>query len=583
MLLKIRYTKKYMIKKILFFILIYAMALNYGVSWSDDSFEDNAILKIQDIKANKAAVNQYDKFELTLQISTIYPHDLDIKATFIDPSLNKIVIKGFPYHENYTVRFTPTKIGEYSYKVEVSDNTETINSVFHKFTCSSSAGAEKGFLKKWPTNPHRLVFDDGSHFYILGENRMNIYIPSWNYEDKDTEEYVKYMSQNGMTTLRVFIRNAENVDDGEQHGYLEPKLGSYDESAADELDAIIQACEKYDVYLILTVFSLGFTPGDNFKNWNDNPYSKANGGPCKNKEAFFTNEKAIYFQEKKLEYIINRYGYSPHLLAIDLLNEPEWDGAFEENLWIPWAIARGNFVKKIDPYGHLVTLGSVGPQWNINGNEDDWYDSEANDAIQWHLYGVHNYKRIAYEMRNFIRKYWDKNKPIFCGEFSWGGEDKATYDHTHNGIWSALLSGGGVLAHSAPLFTPESDELMTPERAKHFKSLSDFLNGVDWGRNLEFRTQEILAKPSFLGVWCLKNEDYVLLWLLDGSSKYGQSIEGADITLSRMPGKSYVVEWWDTREGNIVDRQVIKAENNLFTVKAPPFSKDIAGKIYQVE
>ncbi|MBN1899379.1 MAG: cellulase family glycosylhydrolase [Spirochaetes bacterium] len=557
-------------KKALFIFLIIT-AVNFKTAFT---------LSIENIHVNQTIVTQYNKFELTLAISNEHPEDLVIKGIFTDPSQKKSIIKGFPCHNQYKIRFTPVITGKYSYQIELKNKSETIISPSYEFKCLPSNRLKKGFLKKWSVNPHCLIFDNGGFFYILGENRMNIYDPSWNYKKKGIEDYIKYMKENGMSTLRIFIRNAENINDSIPHGYLEQKTGCYDDTVADQIDKIIQSCEKYDLYLILTVFALGFTPEDSFKDWGNNPYNYINGGTCKKKEDFFTNKKAIDYQEKRLEYIINRYGYSTHLLAIDLFNEPEWDCEFEEDLWIPWAIERAKFVKQIDPYNHLITLGSVGPQWNIKGHEEKWYKNQVNDMIQWHpYYGTQSYQKIAYKMRDFIREYWDKNKPVFCGEFAWGKEDKKTYDHTHNGIWSALLSGGGVLAHSAPPFTPETDEFMTPERAKHFKSLHSFLKNIAWDKNLKFKPHEI-STPSFIKTWCLKNENYAVFWLLDGSKKYGQLIKNTDLTIKKMADKSYIIEWWDTRKGSIVHKQKVKAKQGSINIKIPAFYKDIAGKVY---
>ena len=39
----------------------------------------------------------------------------------------------------------------------------------------------------------------------------------------------------------------------------------------------------------------------------------------------------------RLRYALARWSASPALLAVDFLNEPEWDGGIDERRWIPWA------------------------------------------------------------------------------------------------------------------------------------------------------------------------------------------------------------------------------------------------------
>ncbi len=540
-------------------------------------------LSIKSISPNKSIVKQFERFELTLNVADIScPIDeLEIIARFTGPVSKDVVVGGFPYHRKYKVRFSPTKTGRYSYKIIIKDGMNIVKSDPYDFNCIPPTEDKYGFLRKWPVNPHRLVFDSNHHFYILGENRINIYNPFWNYENKSIEQYVAYMAENGMTTLRVFIRCGRNIYDTTQCGYLEQGLGCFNEEVADRLDTVLEACEDNDIYLVLVAFALGFTPNDTFKDWGNNPYNKENKGPCNKKEEFFTNQDAITYQEKKLKYIIDRYGYSPHLLSIDLFNEPEWDGGFPEDLWIPWAIETAEYVKGIDPYGHLVTLGSVGTQWNIGEeNEEEWYNNNTNDTIQWHLYGIHSPQEISYKMRDFIREYWGCNKPIYCGEFAWGQEPKPAYEHTHNGIWAGLMSGGGVLVHSAPEFTEETDELMTPERASHFIALSGFLKDVQWNKNLQYKTEDISSNLDSLKLWTLKSNDYALIWLLDGDKKkYGQRLDEVTLTLSGMLDGDYIIQWWDTRQGIVIETQKVKCINNCLKLNVPSFRKDIACKI----
>jgi aryl-phospho-beta-D-glucosidase BglC (GH1 family) len=543
-------------------------------------------LGIKSIVPNENTVEQYNKFELTLDLFDVYvaPEDLKIEATFTGPIGGDITVGGFYSHGRYKIRFTPTATGRYFYRVTVQSGRYNLRSPLAGFNCLPVTKNKYGFLKPWKEDPHRLVFDNGQHFYILGENRFNIYAPSWNYGNKNIQSYISYMAENGMNTLRVFIRCARNPNDPTRVGYLEQKVGTYDEDTADQLDNIIEACQKNDIYVILTVFALGFTPHDDFKDWNNNPYNVQNGGPCQERTDFFNLPEAIGYQEKKLRYIVNRYGYSPNLLSIDLFNEPEWDGGISESIWIPWAIGRSEYIKKIDPYKHLVTLGSVGPQWNIRGyNEDDWYKNALNDTIQWHQYNNQSVDDVAYKMRNFIRKYWGYNKPLYCGEFAWGEEPKPAYDHTHNGIWAAIMSGGGVLAHSAPAYNTETDELMFPARAAHFKALALFLKDVPWEKNLEYKAAGIVADSPQIKVWGLSNNDYTLVWLLDGDKKkYGQKVNSLTLTVADLAEGEYIVEWWDTRQGAVIDKEKVSCRNNMLKAAIPSFEKDIACKIKAV-
>ncbi len=370
------------------------------------------------------------------------------------------------------VRFAPREIGTYSFSASTADAGGAAKTVLTGSFLSVES-ADHGFVRVDSDDAHRFAFDDGKPFFVLGENRINIYDPTWNYENLDPRAYVKLMAKRGISTLRVFVFTdavSETENDGLQLGCIEPKLGLFDNAQSDTFDSIFQEAEADGVYVVLTVFALGFSgPSDSWMGWDDNPYNKKHqGGPDAYTYDFFDQEASRKQAEKKVEYALARWGYSTHLLAVDLLNEPEWDGGIGEDEWIPWAQELADDARTVDPYKHLITVGSVGLQWNIEGDETRWYADARESAIEWHLYGdtVYEVHALAATMTAKTQETWSYGKPIFCGEFAYGGEDKTTYDHTHVGIWSATFSGAGVIAHSAPAYTVDSDEPMTDARAR---------------------------------------------------------------------------------------------------------------------
>ena len=393
------------------------------------------------------------------------------------------------------------------------------------------------------------------------------------------------MAENGMSTLRVFIFadcRSESTRDHAQPGCLEPVLGRFDEKVAREFDAIFEAAEAHGIYVTLTAFALGFTPGDSWKNWGDNPYNVVNGGPARRNVEVFTRDDLRAASKRKLRYLLNRYGYSSHLLAIDLINEPEWDGRIPERIWIPWAEDLARDWKQRDPYRHLVTVGSIGLSTNIDGDERPLYASPDIDLVQWHLYGAATYDPRAHadEMVRRVRETWEFGKPIFCGEFAYGGEDPALYDHTHTGIWAATFAGAGALAHSAPPFHRDSDEPMTPGRGRHFRVLADFLRGLDGKQRLE-PDLGAAAEPAGTAVWARGSGDYRVLWVVGPKASYGNPIGEAVVRLHDVPTGSYRAEWRDDVTGRIVATVALAAAGGDLSLKVPPFIRHLAGKLFR--
>jgi hypothetical protein len=279
---------------------------------------------------------------------------------------------------------------------------------------------------------------------------------------------------------------------------------------------------------------------------------------------------------ERLRYVLARWGYSPQLLAIDLLNEPEWDGPIPESEWMPWARELARFAKTHDGRDHMITVGPVGLSSNIGGaDERAWYQARENDIVQWHLYGEPFYEpaKLAIEMTRRVREVWEYDRPVLCGEFGYGGEDHATHEHTHVGLWSAIFSGAGVLSHTAPVFNIDSDQPMTRSRAMHFKVLRDFLEGLP----------KVWAAPRFDAVvtgaaqaWQLAAADGSsgAVWLLAN----GETKRGVEVRLPQISGGRYRVTWVDDVSGaRLVDTEVVADLDGLHIV-SPAFPRHVAAR-----
>jgi hypothetical protein len=522
------------------------------------------------------SVARYAKVEIRLPRAG--HDDEDPFVEFTSPSGRTARVHGFPSGDGWTFRYAPPEVGELRYEARPApDAPATAHGTF-----VVQPSSDRGPVRVDPTRPHRLRFDDGRPFFLLGENRINVYDPSWNYGHRQAADYIAAMAGSGMTTLRLFIVAGcrfKGPSAPVRLGCLEPKLGVYGESVARDLDAIFEAAESHGIYVILTAFAIGFTPGDSWKNWADNPYNVVNGGSATQNREVFTRDDLRQAAKRKLRYLLARYGYSTHLLAIDLINEPEWDGGIPERLWIPWALDLGRDWKARDPAGHLVTAGSIGLSTNVDGDERPLYASPELDLVQWHLYGVHDPRAHADEMVRRVRETWDAGKPVFCGEFAYGGEDPTLYDHTHTGIWAAIFAGAGALAHSAPPFHLDSDEPMTPGRARHFRVLADFLAGLGGGQSFDPDDTAAAAPPGTM-VLALGRGDDRALWLLGPAAGYGTEVSGATVTLRDVPPGAHRIEWRNDVTGAIVGTTTTGAgTDGRLTLAAPPFARHLAAKV----
>src|SRR3954471_7937317 len=100
----------------------------------------------------------------------------DSQARFISPAGQVTDIDGFSQHGNgdgdgeNEFRFAPREPGRWRYVV--GGNERSFDAV---------RGPDSGFVHR---DGSRLVDGAGAPFYPLGENRMNVFDPEWNYRHK---------------------------------------------------------------------------------------------------------------------------------------------------------------------------------------------------------------------------------------------------------------------------------------------------------------------------------------------------------------------------------------------------------------
>ena len=537
--------------------------------------------------AKRTTVPLRGRFEIAFDVParSVAPDDVAIDARFSSPSGTVRSVGGFASHGGWVVRFTPGEVGRYTYVIRADGGAGAREVARGELDVVPSQ--RPGFVRIDARDRHRLVRDTGEPVRVLGENRINVYDRSWNYENFDTPTYLSRMAAYGMSTIRVFVFSdceSETTRGGYQIGCLEPNLGRFDERTADALDVLFRAADENAIDVVLVAFAIGFTPDpDTWKSWTDNPYAAARGGPVKTPEEMFTSPVTRKLAARRLRYIADRWGSSTRLLAIDLLNEPEWDGPIPESVWIPWAEEMSAAWRSFDPYAHLVTTGSVGLQNNIGaGDERPWYASPRDDIVQWHLYGKEFYEphAVAVEMSRKVDETYGFGKPVVCGEFAHGGEDHVTYDHTHDGIWSLVFSGAGALAHTAPPFQVDSDEPMTPARGAHFKVLSDLLKGFGGAAVSPRHDVRVVAGTS--RAWSLATDDGKAraLWVLGPEQGYGGEVTSTQLVLPAALGGDLAVTWRDDVTGAVVSRTTLRSSATGETVVAvPPFKRHIAAML----
>jgi hypothetical protein len=195
------------------------------------------------------------------------------------------------------------------------------------------------------------------------------------------------------------------------------------------------------------------------------------------------------------------------------------------------------------------------------------------------VYDVH---ALARELVRTVRDTARHGKPVLVGEFGWGGEPAPLHDHTHVGIWAATFAGAGVLAHSAPPYTVDSDAPMSPARARHFRALAAFLARAEAAEPLAPAPD---PKVSVRGAraLALAGERTLALWVHAPKRGYGEPVAGAKVTLRGLTHGCWRVTWVDDTTGEDVGSGEVEIAGAAAVLEAPRFVRHVAAIVERVD
>lgn len=458
--------------------------------------------QLYSIQLNKDTVGVFDLFEINInagkEIKDIYnKNEVEIFAEITTPDNKQRKIEGFCFQEYektlvsgrevltkrgnpyWKVRYTPTKVGRHSFKIDVRHNGKSNQSNVETFDVK--ANSEKGFIRIG--NKNYLQFDSKTPYFAVGMSTA--WVDKFNTINK-YDYYFKKLKESGCNYSRIWLVEwnmpIEWTNNGIALGDVNG-VGWYSQENSWKLDQIINLAKKNGLYLMITLGTysdLLLTKGDwNEDKWYSNPYNIANGGMCSSPADFFSNKEAINSYKKKLSYIISRWGYSPNILAFELWNEYSSS--------IDWTKDMSEYLKFVDPNDHLITtsLGFRREDQNKIADSVRWSLPDI-DYTQSHLYGkgdINDFTNpISRQNQLMVEKY---HKPHLMGEF---GIDYLNSDgkydpfgkgvEIHNAAWTCLMNQSFGIA-----ITHWKEYVDTFNIYTHFKAISNFVKDIDWNSN----------------------------------------------------------------------------------------------------
>jgi hypothetical protein len=357
--------------------------------------------------------------------------------------------------------------------------------------------------------------------------------------------------------------------------------------------------EERDMYVLLVLLNCADFNDWQTDGWSGNPYNAARGGPLEEPELFVTDPTARALLQRRLNYIVNRWGYSPRLLAWEWWNEVNL-APFTDDTLIPWLQEMSAYLRALDVNDHLTTnsyaIRDLSPIWDL----------PELDIIQKHEYS-HQVDTTDRDLTgraaaDFARMAASAPpKPILLGEFGYGNEGLGqdidrTGIHLHNGIWATTFVGyaGSGMYWFWDVYVEAYRSWV------HFRGLEAFLEGVDLTRYEPFSPLEIggpggaPARAVGLG---LRGDD-ILVWLRSdgytvqaveaawrGAGSPGTFlylpplVEGQVLTIRDMVDGEYTARWFDPQSGNWLAPVEVTVQEDRLVIPIPGFRRDLAAKI----
>jgi hypothetical protein len=475
----------------------------------------------------------------------------------------------------WQVRFLPPAAGEYTVTLQGKDRTGKVSATT-RFTVAD--GTPRPSIRVSQTDPHYFEFTDGTPYVANGLNVC------W-YRSGGTFDYDNWfghLADNGGNYARIWMPDWA-------FGFEWGKPGEYKLDRAAQMDYVLALAQQKGIYIKLCL--------ESFRTFAaNNPYARANGGPCDKVLDVFTNDQAKAMWRNRLRYCAARWGWSPNILAWEFWNEINCVQGYDEATVQAWAREMAEYLKAVDGGRHLIvnSLGSFVFEPNL------WAMPQMQFA-QMHGYWHPRWKStefgkdMAQMMADHVAMVRTFGKPCFFAEFglvndTWGASPRMADDpdgvNLHNGMWGALLSGAAGPAHLWWW-----DNYVAPRNLwYHYRGVANFVQGVAF--NTEgFEPLQGQPQPEGLRAFALRGTNVSLLWIQNRAHTWWNvaekqpiaPVDGGKIKLDGLLPRGgagpYAVELWDTYTGKLINKTEVSASVEGHVLTLPTIDKDIAVKV----
>ncbi|MDQ1142724.1 DUF5060 domain-containing protein [Pedobacter agri] len=413
----------------------------------------NAQNKIIAFSLENKNAKQYEKAEWKIDVvadfdNPYFQEDISIDMELKSPSGKRLNLPcyyefGNSRKSTWRARFMAQEKGKYSYTFHLKKNEKVAFSTGSK-TFNVSGSKMKGILHAASNWTFR--FDNGEAFRGIGENIC------WESRADDDSKFFKALHENpkynyeymlpalsshGGNYFRTWICSWNLPLDwksGINNKRYTNSSAYFNPSAIAKMDRLVNLSDSLGLYMMLT---LG--PG---------AYDSKNGRYQVSTAEFFKDPKAKKQYYNRLRFIVARWGYSSAIGAWEFFNEIDNVQFRDKNNPIPaedivqWHSEMAEYLKKIDPFDHLITTSISHRDLKGLNNIDNI------DFNQKHIYK--NNRALPTTIVNYTRQF---GKPYVIGEYGYEYDWSKNFDlfaqemdsDFKRGLWYGLFSPTPVL------------------------------------------------------------------------------------------------------------------------------------------
>jgi len=378
--------------------------------------------------------------------------------------------------------------------------------------------------------------------------------------DKTLETWTK----KGVNAIRIKVDSLHAPNDPlnlyqSNDGQLKPII-------ITRLDALVDAAEKHNLYVVLVLFDLQRLGS----NWDKSPYNKTNGGSCTKLSDWFNQPAQVALSLNRTRQLVDRY--SKH-------NIFAWEVGRGSNVWdlsnrpnnklmesVPyWLIRHANLIRKIDDPHHLLAISFLANTYpdvllGLPHFQMHFIQIEARNTLQTAL-------SVAPYINSIREKY---KKPIFVVEHLWKGNPSEREEFIHNLFWSSFASCSGMF--------------LSPVKSRNQYQITDY--DLRQTQILDFFLPELKLngppRQITVPIKISQADSYLIVESLIGFDRFfwllrkNPSQDKAILNLMTVEGK-YRKQWFDIDAMRKLPIQDFTLLRKSLTIESVPFERSVLG------